>query len=149
MCHEPAEYSRSFAEARRCVEVLRGFQNTNRMLMVEELGLHRFLIRPGDEPQLLEFAHRRLDTLFEHERRYSSELLKTLEVFLNTECSLTKAAEQLSVHINTVQYRVRKVEDLTGVRLRTPQGLMEVHLALLIASLRPAEFPILANGAAS
>lgn len=139
-CHEPAEFARSFAEARRCVEVLRGFQNTNRVLMVEELGLHRFLIRPGDEPQLLEFAHRRLDALFEHERRYSSELLKTLEVFLNTECSLTKAAEQLSVHINTVQYRVRKVEDLTGVRLRTPQGLMEIHLALLIASLRPAEF---------
>ena len=142
-CQAPGEFARSFAEARRCVEVLRGFSNTNRVLMVEELGLHRFLIRPGDEPQLLAFAHQRLDALCEHERRYSGELLQTLKVFLSTECSLTRAAEQLSVHINTVQYRVRKVEDLTGVKLRTPQGLMEIHLALLIGSLRPDEFPAL------
>lgn len=141
-CQRPVEFSRSFAEARRCIDVLRGFQNTDRVLMVEELGLHRFLIRPGDESQLLEFAHQRLDALLEHERRYSSELLQTLKVFLGTECSLTRAAERLSVHINTVQYRVRKVEDLTGVKLRTPDGLMEIHLALLVASLRPTEFPV-------
>ena len=108
-----------------------------------------FYIRPGDELQLLTFAHQRLDALFEHERRYSGELLHTLKVFLGTECSLTRAAGLLSVHINTVQYRVRRVEDLTGVRLRSPEGLMEIHLALLIASLRPNEFSILPEESAS
>lgn len=147
-CREPGEFAGAFAEARRCIEVLRGFQNTDRILSVEELGLHRFLIRPGDEAHLLAFAHRRLDALLEHERRYSGELLLTLRVFLAAECSLTKAAARLSVHINTVQYRVRRVEELTGVRLRTPEGLMEIHLALLVASLRPGEFPMVADEAA-
>ncbi|MBW3634371.1 MAG: GAF domain-containing protein, partial [Chloroflexi bacterium] len=142
-CRKPPEFSGAFAEARRCIEVLRGFRNVDRVLSVEELGLHRFLIGPDDEPELLAFAHRRLDALCEHERRYSGGLLHTLNVFLATECSLTKAAEQLSVHINTVQYRVRRVEELTGVRLRSPGGLMEIHLALLIASLQSDEFPVL------
>ncbi|HET7095727.1 MAG TPA: helix-turn-helix domain-containing protein, partial [Thermomicrobiales bacterium] len=125
-----------------CIEVLRGFGNVNRVLSVEDLGLHRFLIRPGDEPQLLAFAHRRLDALCDHERRYNGELIATLKIFLATECSLTRAAEQLSVHINTVQYRVRRVEELAGVKLRSPEGLMEMHLALLVAALRPTEFPV-------
>lgn len=144
-CRQPAEFSRSFAEARRCIEMLRAFSNTNRVLPVEELGLHRFLIRPGDEAQLLEFAHLRLDPLLEHERRYSSELVQTLNIYLGVECSLTRTAKQLTVHVNTVQYRIRRVEELTETKLRSPQGLMAIYLALFVASLRPDEFPELAG----
>jgi DNA-binding PucR family transcriptional regulator len=43
--------------------------------------------------------------------------------------------------VNTVQYRLRRIEELTGARLRGPHGLMEIHLALLIAFLNPREFP--------
>jgi sugar diacid utilization regulator len=144
-CQQPGDFARSFAEARRCIEMLRAFGNGNRVLPVEELGLHRFLIRPGDEANLLDFAHLRLDPLLEHERRYSSGLLLTLTIYLDLECSLTRTAEQLTVHVNTVQYRIRRVEDLTGIKLRSPHGLMTIYLALFVASLRPDQFPELAG----
>jgi hypothetical protein len=45
------------------------------------------------------------------------------------------------VHANTVQYRLRRVEELTGVRVRATHGLLELQLALLIGVLVPREFP--------
>ena len=47
------------------------------------------------------------------------------------------------MHVNTVQYRLRRVEQLTGSLLSTPEGLMEIQLALMIASLSPRDFPSL------
>jgi hypothetical protein len=45
------------------------------------------------------------------------------------------------MHPNTVQYRIRRLEQLTGIALSTPEGLMELQLALMIASLNPRDFP--------
>lgn len=141
VCREPASFSRSYNEARYCLEVLHRFGNRDRILAIEQLGLHRFLLRSKDDEQLLEFAHLRLDRLLEHDRKYSVQLLKTLTVFLDLDCSLTRTAKHLLVHVNTIQSRLQRIEELSGVNLRSSQGLMEIHLALLVASLCPREFP--------
>jgi DNA-binding PucR family transcriptional regulator len=41
------------------------------------------------------------------------------------------AARQLHVHKNTLGYRLRRVEQLLGVNLRTPRDVAAVQLALM------------------
>jgi sugar diacid utilization regulator len=56
-------------------------------------------------------------------------LLSTLEAFL-TEGSVIGTAAQLGIHRNTVLYRLKRIEELTGINLEDPEIRFLVHLAL-------------------
>jgi sugar diacid utilization regulator len=68
----------------------------------------------------------RLRTFDEAER---AELLPTLEAFLG-EGSVHGAAALLSVHRNSVMYRLKKIEEITRIDLDDPETRFLVHLAL-------------------
>ncbi|MBY8818932.1 PucR family transcriptional regulator [Streptomyces cinereoruber] len=58
-------------------------------------------------------------------------LLETLEVFLAHDCSWTRTAEALHIHVNTVHYRVERIEVLTGRDLSRPDDRVDLRAALL------------------
>ncbi|MET0135656.1 MAG: helix-turn-helix domain-containing protein [Kibdelosporangium sp.] len=57
-------------------------------------------------------------------------LLTTLEAWYAVGGSAKDAGKSLYVHPNTVRYRLRRLEDLTGRDLDRPQGVAELYLAL-------------------
>jgi hypothetical protein len=57
-------------------------------------------------------------------------LLDTLRAWFAEDGSATAAATRLHVHRNTVHYRLRRVEALTGRSLTRPAAVGELHLAL-------------------
>ncbi|WP_327297848.1 PucR family transcriptional regulator [Streptomyces sp. NBC_01197] len=57
-------------------------------------------------------------------------LLETLEVFLDHNCSWTRTAEALHLHVNTVHYRIQRVETLTGRGLSNLDDKLDLHAAL-------------------
>ena len=59
----------------------------------------------------------------------SARLRETLRVFLSEKGSFKATAEKLTLHKNTVQYRVRKAEDVLGARL--DENRLQIELALL------------------
>lgn len=58
-------------------------------------------------------------------------LLETLEVFLAHDCSWTRTAEALHIHVNTVHYRVERIEVLTGRDLSRLDDRVDLRAALL------------------
>ena len=65
---------------------------------------------------------RALGSLELHSPRRGSDLLETLEIFLDCQLDRRTAAERLHVHPNTLDYRLRRAEELTGLRLSRPGG---------------------------
>lgn len=61
------------------------------------------------------------------------ELLQTLEVFLEYNFNASLAAKKLYVHRNTLQYRLDKFSDKTGISLKSFQNAFTVYLACLLA----------------
>lgn len=57
-------------------------------------------------------------------------LLDTLRLWFAEDGATSAAAAKLHVHRNTVRYRLRRIEDLTGRSLSRPTGTAELHLAL-------------------
>ncbi|GAC1314220.1 MAG: hypothetical protein NVSMB2_03310 [Chloroflexota bacterium] len=147
-CRDFAAFATSFAEARYCLDLIHRLESQDRDLGVEELGLHRFLVGTQNRAQLVAFAHERLDALLAYELRHAGDLLETLTCYLSEDCSLARTGKRLVLHANTVQYRLRRIQDLTRVRIRSTPGLLELQLALLIGVLVPREFPLLAPYAA-
>jgi DNA-binding PucR family transcriptional regulator len=56
-------------------------------------------------------------------------------VWLSTGCSTAATAEQLVVHPNTVGYRLRRIERLTGRNLRGVDTRLELQLALTVRDI--------------
>jgi DNA-binding PucR family transcriptional regulator len=76
------------------------------------------------------FASRLLDPVIDYDRRNASGLLATLDTFLQCSGSWSKVAEQLHLHVNTVRYRIERVEHLTGRDLSRLEDCVDVFLAL-------------------
>ncbi|KMO97484.1 PucR family transcriptional regulator [Streptomyces roseus] len=60
-------------------------------------------------------------------------LRETLEVFLANNCSWTRTAEALHLHVNTVHYRIERVETLTGRDLSRLDHKLDLYAALRCA----------------
>jgi DNA-binding PucR family transcriptional regulator len=68
-------------------------------------------------------------------------LLDTLRAWFAERGATSAAAARLHVHRNTVRYRLRRVEELTGRDLAEPAGIAELHLALEATSRLPGHEP--------
>jgi DNA-binding PucR family transcriptional regulator len=61
----------------------------------------------------------------------------TLRAYVDSGFNLTKSAEILHVHPNTVVYRLRRVKELTGRDPHVPEDLLALYLGLKFTELNP------------
>ncbi|MFT3661321.1 MAG: helix-turn-helix domain-containing protein [Gordonia sp. (in: high G+C Gram-positive bacteria)] len=78
----------------------------------------------------LDFVHRVLGPLEEHDQNTRSGLLDTLTEFLSNDCSWVRTAAAMHMHQNTVRYRIGRAEQLMGRDLSDMTDRVDVHLAL-------------------
>ncbi|UYO35101.1 helix-turn-helix domain-containing protein [Bacillus zhangzhouensis] len=64
--------------------------------------------------------------------RIDQNLLHTLSVYLETHCHISETAKRLSIHRNTVIYRLEKCEELLRISLKDPDATLRLRLAFRI-----------------
>jgi DNA-binding PucR family transcriptional regulator len=88
-------------------------------------------------PQLGRTVERRaLGPLEDYAERRSADLLDTLETFMAADLDRRAAAELLHVHPNTLDYRLKRIEELTGLAVSRPDDLALLALALKHRTMR-------------
>ncbi|GED83234.1 hypothetical protein TNCT6_03190 [Streptomyces sp. 6-11-2] len=88
------------------------------------------LLGPRNPAEARALVDRVLGRVLELPSEHASELLTTLRVFLENGRSWQRTAEALHVHRQTVLYRVRRVEQLTGRHVTDTGDLAALWLAL-------------------
>jgi DNA-binding PucR family transcriptional regulator len=68
--------------------------------------------------------------VLDHDRRTGSDLVTTLQEFLDCSGSWSRTADALHLHVNTVRYRIERVEQLTDRDLSQLEDRVDVFLAL-------------------
>ena len=86
-----------------------------------------------------DYRERMLAPILEYDRLRGSDLLKTLASFLETCGSWQRSAEELYIHVNTLRYRVQRIEELTGKDLGTMRDRTDLYLALESMDLDTAD----------
>jgi hypothetical protein len=118
---EQARYSRQLAELRGgAVSVVTG----------DEVTSHVLLLAAVPDEVRRAFAARVLGPVLEYDERTSAGLRETLQAFLDSSGSWSRASEMLHVHVNTVRYRIERVEQLTGRDLGRLEDRVDIFLAL-------------------
>lgn len=109
-----------------------GERRTGRTCVVagDEIALHQLLLAGVPEELRSSLRRRLLGPVLDYDTEHGSDLVGTLQVFLDCSGSWTVAAAKLHVHVNTLRYRVGRVEELLDVDLSEFAARVDLYLAL-------------------
>lgn len=100
----------------------------------ERLSLTSLLLASEDVP-LADMANESLSPLRAFDAAHGSELMATLESYLANNGSVAAVAEALTLHRNTVRYRLAQITELTGYDPAVTADRVQLWLALAVARL--------------
>ncbi|HEY1625683.1 MAG TPA: helix-turn-helix domain-containing protein [Streptosporangiaceae bacterium] len=96
----------------------------------DEVASHELLLASVPGSVLRSFRERLLGPLLVYDEQHRAELLPTLREFLDCSGSWNACAAKMYVHVNTVRYRIRRIEELTGRDLSSLDDRVDFFLAL-------------------
>jgi sugar diacid utilization regulator len=131
-CRDPGEIARSYAQAQRTTQTLQRLGRPGTVSAFGDLGILRLLLQVPDLAELRSFAADVLGKLSMHEHEHKSEYLTTLACYFRENNSPQRASRILHVHPNTVAYRVKRIEEITGLRLDNYTDRLIAQVALEI-----------------
>jgi sugar diacid utilization regulator len=131
-CRDPKDLARSYAQAQRTTQTLQRLGRAGTVAAFSDLGIMRLLLQVPDLAELRSFALDVLGKLSTHEHEHNSEYLATLACYFRENNSPQRASRVLHVHPNTVAYRVKRIEEITGLRLDNYGDRLIAQVALEI-----------------
>lgn len=76
------------------------------------------------------YINHSLRDLHDYDERHNSNLVETLEVFLNNDNSINDAAKELNIHANTLNYRLKRISEIGDINFKDPSQKMILFLDL-------------------
>lgn len=125
----PAQIHRAATEARDAARLGSLILGPRRIARPADLGVYRLLLTLRDSGDLAPFVQRTLAPLLADER-LGTDLLATLDVFFACNGNLSAAAARLSLHRNSLLYRLNRARALLGHDLDDPELRLALQLAL-------------------
>ncbi|HEX6799868.1 MAG TPA: helix-turn-helix domain-containing protein [Ktedonobacterales bacterium] len=119
----------SYQDARAALSLGQLFHGPNQVHCLDGLGIASF-VGVSDERTKIDLAMHLLSPL-DHE----PDLLQTLDVFFECNCSSTCTADRLFIHRNTLSYRLDKIASLTGLDPRNFDLAVQIRLSLVLRAL--------------
>ncbi|MEW2622455.1 GAF domain-containing protein [Streptomyces sp. NPDC048106] len=132
----PRAVADAHAEGLRCLRALHVLGRAGQGASVAELGFLGVLL--GDNHDVGGFVAVALGPLLEYDAQRGTQLVRTLRAYFDCGGSLTRAKEELHVHVNTVVQRLDRVQALLGPDWNTPERALELQLALRLHLLSEA-----------
>jgi hypothetical protein len=102
------------------------------LLAFEDTGAYRLLLpaMSEDPGELERFYEETVAPLAAYDEQYETELVATIEAYLEKDGNITPTAEQLFTHRHTVRYRLERVKDLCGHDITSTEGREKLGLGL-------------------
>lgn len=127
---DPVDLYRAGSEARLAVNV--GEAEGRPLLAFEDTGAYRLLLPAmSDDPAELErFYAETIQPLADYDEQYETELVATVEAYLDNDGNVAATAKQLFTHRHTVRYRLERVRELCGHDVSATEGREKLGLGL-------------------
>jgi sugar diacid utilization regulator/putative methionine-R-sulfoxide reductase with GAF domain len=129
--HGLPRIEKSFKDALQCLELMERHYSQKSALYYGDLGIVRFFVE-HDREELQSYMEEYLGPLLEYEREKNKGLLVTLLAYVQHDRDLTKVKNELSIHHNTLYYRINRIEDILGYPLNQSDEWFNVKLACQI-----------------
>ena len=124
--------SNSYGKAKICQKI--GKRKNQNFLTFDELGVLGILA--SSEADLMEAHYQtKLKPLIDYDANNDTDYTETLECYIESGCNVSEVAQRLFIHRNTVNYRLRKIREITGDDMTDVGILVDYKIAFLIRCL--------------
>ena len=102
------------------------------MLAFEDTGAYRLLLpaMSEDPAELERFYAETVEPLVAYDEQYETELVATVETYLDNDGNVAATAQQLFTHRHTIRYRLERVRELCGHDVTSTEGREKLGLGL-------------------
>jgi DNA-binding PucR family transcriptional regulator len=134
VAHDPVDLYRAGNEALLAANVATASTSSDdvTMLAFEDTGAYRLLLpaMSEDPAELQRFYEETVAPLVAYDDQYETDLVQTLETFLDADGNVAGTAARLYTHRHTVRYRLERVKDLTALDVSSTDGREKLGLGL-------------------
>jgi GAF domain-containing protein len=127
-------------EATDAAHVAAALSETGGARAYAQLGAYRYLVHLLADAGPRDPYVEAIRTLADYDRRRGSQLVTTLEQYLEDRRSIAETARALTVHPNTLRQRLERIQTLTGLDIASAD-LLSLELAIKLARLRGSSAP--------
>ncbi len=128
---DPADLARAGNEALLAANVAEGDTETP-LLAFDETGAYRLLLpaMSEDPAELQRFYAETVEPLVAYDEQYDTDLVATVEAFLDADGNVAGTAQRLFTHRHTIRYRLERVRELSGLDMGSTDGREKLSLGL-------------------
>jgi sugar diacid utilization regulator len=132
VAHDPVDLYRAGNEALLAANVATAGGEGPAVLAFEDTGAYRLLLpaMSEDPAELQRFYEETVAPLVAYDEQYETDLVQTLETFLDADGNVAGTAARLFTHRHTVRYRLERVRDLSGLDVASTDGREKLGLGL-------------------
>jgi len=134
-CRELADFRHSLLSAKKALEIGKTLKNQSQVISLEQFGTYALLFKTLEPQDLFHFAASQIGSLLSYDKTYQTQLIYTLQVFLNHRGNVEGTARTMNMSISGLKYRLQRIEDITGQDPKNGQAFFNLFLAINILQL--------------
>ena len=151
LASDPVDLHRAANEALLAANVAEGDEERS-VLSFGETGAYRILLSAmsEDPSELQRFYAETLKDLVDYDEQYGTDLVRTVETYLESDGNVAGTAQKLFTHRHTVRYRLERVRERSGLDVGSSDGREKLSLglkAMRVLGIAPPGGPATERGA--
>jgi GAF domain-containing protein/sugar diacid utilization regulator len=135
-CQQISDYRRGFAEAAEALQMGQTLNRDGGVTHFNDLGVYRYLYKIARMDDLRDMYQDQVAQIANYDRRKGTDLLDTLETYLECAGNLTKTSNRLFVHRNTLIQRLERLQSLCEIDLQERNNWLTLQVAIKVYKLR-------------
>lgn len=134
--HSAKDLTRAYEEALQTISLRKQFPGELcSCFLYEDLGIFQWVDILKEHRQKCHHTNKYLHRLKKYDERQQSNLLYTLEAYLEHDSNVYQTAKALFIHPNTMNYRLKRIHEISNLDLKNPHQKVAVYLELLADKL--------------
>lgn len=123
---------KSFHEAKKSLSLS---NPENKIVSYSDLGVYSLLGQIQNIDELKSFYDDTIGILVNYDATSDLQLLNTIRCYFNNNEKLKQTADELFIHVNTLKYRIKRIEKLTNYSIQKSDEKLILHLGLKVHDL--------------
>jgi DNA-binding PucR family transcriptional regulator len=136
-----AEFKSAVLEAQNAMKISRKLNGKDGIGDCRKLGVYKLFFDMENQDAMTDLYNEILGNLKEYEKNSSKELLYSLQVYIDENRNIGKAAEKLFIHRNTMKYRINKIEEILECDLKDDKTMFHIMLGIKIGKFLGFNMP--------
>lgn len=132
ICNSLKSFKIIISKGKKALQILKRLNKSNSIVNYKDLGIFRLFFEMNRFDEMEELFNENLLKLKEYDDKNSSNLMKTLNVYIKNNRNIGKTAQELFIHRNTMKYRINRIEDILQCDLKNEEAIFNIKLCIMI-----------------